>query len=523
MWAAPTTLALGVVAPAASDWSLTEISSIWAVTACTLGATTFFLGPWQERAGPRMVSAVAGTCYATALGLSGLGVYYHQLPMLWVGYGLLGGLSWGLGYLSPVSTMMRWFPERKGFAAGITLTAFGTGAALAAPLIQKLTDAFAVAPIYLGQVKDVAITSGSIAGAQYADYCGKSVEVVVATAKDLLQMPGLEEGVYVVGSGTTGAAEAFACLALGYAVSMMGSAALFRVPGKKYENQYNEALSSSPSSDATKAEDESVDYKEALKTPHFYAMWSLVLGNAFAGLTLIANAKTMITDIFGSIQPNVVNATFATAYVGTLSLANAAGRFTWALASDYLGRPGTYYLFGTAIPIVATIPWLTQTAETNSSLMLFYGGTCLCVSYYGGLFSALPAYLSDVFGTKYMGSIHGRVVTAWSVGAMTGPLIASTLRDISYKSEIMKLVEKVGTSEIEKHFGTGNIETMIQAKTINIARLMEIMAERGEIVADPTPHLYDTAMYGVCGMLTVAVGSNFLLGRLGKPNKWIKR
>jgi hypothetical protein len=233
-----------------------------------------------------------------------------------------------------------------------------------------------------------------------------------------------------------------------------------------------------------------------------------------------------MSDIFGTLQPQHVTAAFATAYVGALSLSNAGGRFAWALASDYLGRPATYYAFGTAIPIAASVPWLTAWAASepgaSAPLALFYGGTCLCVSYYGGLFSVLPAYLSDVFGNRYMGSIHGRVVTAWSVGAMTGPLLMAHLRQVSYSSEAAKLAALVDPALFERTFGAPNdpetLQRLVDAKTVTIARLMDV-APAG--TADPTPQLYDTAMYGVCGMLAVAVGANAAIGALGAPQAYV--
>lgn len=214
MWSAPMTLALGVVAPAFSDWSMKDIAPVFSVTALSFGVTTFFLGPWQERAGPRMVASIAGLSYSSALALTGLGVYLHHMPLLYAGYGVLGGIAWGLGYLSPVSTMMRWFPERKGFAAGLTLTAFGAGAALAAPAIQKLTEYFYVIPTYVGTLNSVKIVEGAVKGKHYAEFNGDIVEVVVAAAKDVASMPDIHEGVYIVGSGSTGAAQTFGCLSV---------------------------------------------------------------------------------------------------------------------------------------------------------------------------------------------------------------------------------------------------------------------------------------------------------------------
>ena len=155
MWNAPITKQLGVVAQAAGDWSMGDALSVFSCTAVALGTTTFILGPWQERSGPRMVAFTVAQLYASAFALSGLGCQLHSLPLLYAGYGVLGGIGWGLGYLSPVSTLMRWFPERKGLAAGLALTCFGMGAAIGAPVIDLLLKRNFVSPTYLGKLGEV--------------------------------------------------------------------------------------------------------------------------------------------------------------------------------------------------------------------------------------------------------------------------------------------------------------------------------------------------------------------------------
>ena len=162
IWNNPLTRQLGVVAQAAGDWSLGDALSVFSCTAVALGTTTFVLGPWQERSGPRMVAFAVAHCYSAAFLLTGLGAQHHSLALMYAGYGVLGGVGWGLGYLSPVSTLMRWFPERKGLAAGLALTCFGMGAAVGAPLINTLIERNFVPPQYLGRSAEVAthVTDG---------------------------------------------------------------------------------------------------------------------------------------------------------------------------------------------------------------------------------------------------------------------------------------------------------------------------------------------------------------------------
>eukprot|EP00397_Hematodinium_sp_SG-2012_P050979 GEMP01059495.1.p1 GENE.GEMP01059495.1~~GEMP01059495.1.p1 ORF type:complete len:397 (+),score=57.96 GEMP01059495.1:92-1282(+) len=274
MWNFPLTHELGVVASAANDWSLVEVIRCFSLTATSLGFTTFFLGPWAERAGPRYVALVSATCYSTALALSGIGCLYHSLPLLYLGYGFFGGLGWGFGYISPVSTLLRWFPDRRGLAGGLALSAFGGGAAVAAPMINHLTTKHFKAPTYLGKELDLRILDG----AQY--YNGQ--EVVYATHSDLASLAmgkTLEEGFYLVGSGDTGASAAFLTLAATYGSVMALGAICMRVPKEGWCPPHW-----TPPPEVNLAT--SVHYKQALHSPQFYLLWTAVMGNACSGMAL---------------------------------------------------------------------------------------------------------------------------------------------------------------------------------------------------------------------------------------------
>ena len=212
----PLTRALGVVAPSGSDWSLGTVLPIFSICACTLGVTTTTLGPWAERVGPRKVAMTAAVAWTSGLLTSAVGCELHSLPMVYFGYGVLGGIGWGLGYISPVSNLMKWFPDRRGLATGMALASFGGGAILAAPLNKYLCETFAVLPEYLGTVDEVSLITEE--GRRYVesgapDAPGALQEVVVASASDLMNFPGAQEGVYLVGTGDTGVVGCF--LALG--------------------------------------------------------------------------------------------------------------------------------------------------------------------------------------------------------------------------------------------------------------------------------------------------------------------
>eukprot|EP00041_Stephanoeca_diplocostata_P023138 m.562694 g.562694 ORF g.562694 m.562694 type:complete len:697 (+) comp22224_c0_seq5:226-2316(+) len=527
MWNAPLTHNVGVVAASSHDWTLTEVLPVFSTSAIALGFTTFFLGPWAERAGPRFSAVGAAISYSSAFLLSAVAVQTHSIGLLHLSYGVLGGIGWGLGYISPVSTLMRWFPDRRGLATGLGLTAFGAGAMLAAPVIQNLCDLYFVAPEFLGPIANVAVTTDPSTGAMLADTGnGAMKEVVVATAADVARCPGnLSEGVYVAGTGSSGAASAFTTMGCVYGASMLMGAAGNRVPHPdwKPDGWVPPADKDDTGKDDGMISKHSVDYATALKTPQFYFMWIALMGNAVAGMTVLSSAKTMMGDVFAAGLPLVVTGAFTTKYVSSLSAANSVGRLGWSAFSDYLGRKNTYFLFGCGLPVAATIPFITESFAENPSMIALYGvyfGTLAMVSFYGGLFATLPAYLADIFGSHNAGAIHGRVLTAWSGAALVGPNMLGFLRNSSYNNAVADLVQNISPEKFETTFGAPltDLDKLVQAKTVTIPRLMELMPAS---VADPTPLLYNSTMFGICGMLSVALLANHLIKPV-HPKYWME-
>lgn len=258
----------------------------------------------------------------------------------------------------------------------------------------------------------------------------------------------------------------------------------------------------------------SVNYKQALTTPQFYLLWTAVMGNACSGMALMSSARTVMSESFGSIMPLVVTSAFSANYVAGLSLASAAGRFGWAFGSDYLGRKNTYYVFGLGIPIMASLPAVTHLATVNPSdvipLAAFCAGTGIVITFYGGLFSVLPGYIADLYGQRYVGAIHGRILTAWSAAALVGPTILTTLRNRALVDALTDLASKVDdvSFELVFHASKAQLPELIEAKTVTIPRMLELCPEG---TVDPTMMLYDTTFYGIAGMLTLACASNAVL------------
>ncbi len=500
---------LGVVTSAADDWSLKSVVWIFTVAIVFLGLSAAVAGKWLEKVGPRMVGSVAACCWGGGFMIGGFGILSGQLWLLYLGYGVIGGCGLGLGYVSPVSTLIRWFPDRRGMATGIAIMGFGGGAMIAKFMIEPFIKIFYKAPEYLGTVLDVNLTTDET-GRRFAEVAGNLQEVVIVGANDVANMlvPG-PEGIYLVGTGTIGVAQAFFTLGAVYFVIMMCAAFGYRVPAEGWKPEGWEP----PPEDAQHAmiSQHSVHIDEALKTPQFYQLWVVLCFNVTAGIGVLAVAKTMMNEIFGSTLPDIVDFGFASTYVLMISVFNMCGRFVWASASDYLGRRNTYWVFFTlGIILYCSIPYTAQQVSVNPSvvwLVYFYAATMIIFTMYGGGFATIPAYLADIFGTKFVGGIHGRLLTAWASAGVFGPLAITSLREISVKNAINDLVEKIGPGDFEHKFGAGieQLDQLVAAKTVTISKLMEI-APPGTV--DPTSSLYNTTMYLMAVILLVALIAN---------------
>ncbi len=363
------------------DWKVSDLGWMYTLFFVFLGAAAAVWGGWLERTGPRRAGFVAALLWCGGLMFSAIGVHLHQLWMLWLGSGVIGGIGLGLGYISPVSTLIKWFPDRRGMATGMAIMGFGGGAMIGAPLAALLMKLYA--------------TPTSI-------------------------------GVW----------ETFVTLGVIYFISMTAGAFSYRIPptGWKPENWTPPA----PKANSMITHGH-VHVNEAPKTPQFWLIWWVLCLNVTAGIGIIGMASPMLQEVFAGKLIGV-QATFneltltqkgqialiAAGFTGLLSLFNIGGRFVWASASDYLGRKLTYYTFFVlGIILYASAPWSGHLGH----VALFVGAFCIILSMYGGGFSTVPAYLADMFGTQMVGAIHGRLLTAWSAAGIFGPVIVNYLRE----------------------------------------------------------------------------------------------
>jgi MFS family permease len=508
----PLTRALGVVAPAADDWSLQNVTWIFSVAIVFLGLSAAFAGRWLEKVGPRMVGTVAALCWGSGYLIGGLGILTHQLWLIYLGYGVIGGCGLGLGYVSPVSTLIRWFPDHRGMATGMAIMGFGGGAIIGTPLKRWFMQHFYEAPDYLGTVEQVNLITQ--AGRRFVEQAGERIEVVVVGPNDVANMLVRgAEGVYVVGTGSAGVAQTFFVLGAIYFVVMLIAAFSYRIP----REGWTPAGWTQPPECAEKSKlitTHNVDIDEAMKTPQFYQLWLVLCMNVSAGIGVLGVASTMMSEIFGTTLPGIVDAGFAATYVMMISIFNMCGRFIWASASDYIGRRNTYWIFfALGIVLYLSVPFAADQVGANPHvvwLVLFYAATMLIFTMYGGGFATIPAYLADVFGTKFVGGIHGRLLTAWSTAGVVGPLAITSLRESAIARAIEDLASRVNPAAFEQRFGAGldQLDQLVAAQTVTIARLMEI-APPG--TPDPTSGVYNSTMYLMAALLAVGLVSNALM------------
>ena len=499
----------GVVTSASNDWSLKDVVWVYTVAIVVLGLSAAFAGRWLEKVGPRMVGVVAAVCWGGGYIIGGFGILTHQLWLLYLGYGVIGGVGLGLGYVSPVSTLIRWFPDRRGMATGMAIMGFGGGAMIGAPMKEYFIKLFYKAPEYLGTVDQVNLVTE--AGKRFAEVAGEKLEVVIIGINEVSKMvlPG-PEGVYVVGTGNVGVAQTFITIGIIYFVVMLIAAFSYRIPAPGWKPAGWVPPDDSHAEKKMMTRND-VDIDQALKTPQFYLLWIVLCFNVTAGIGVLGVAKTMMSDIFGTTLPHIVDGAFAATYVAMISVFNMVGRFFWASSSDYLGRRNTYWIFFVlGIILYCSIPYTAQQVSINPAvvwLVYFYAATMIIFTMYGGGFATIPAYLADIFGTKYVGGIHGRLLTAWSTAGVLGPLAITSLRETAVLRAINDLVNKIDPVLFAEKFGAGveQLDQLIAAKTVTISKLMEIVPS-GTI--DPTSNLYNTTMYLMASLLAIALLAN---------------
>jgi MFS family permease len=363
------------------DWKISTLGWMYTLFFVFLGISAAIWGGWLERAGPRKAGVVAAICWAGGMVLSAIGIHLHQFWLMILGSGVIGGIGLGLGYISPVSTLIKWFPDRRGMATGMAIMGFGGGAMIGSPLAAQLMKNFAT-PTDQG---------------------------VMAT---------------------------FLVMAAGYFIYMLGGAFGYRIPATGWKP---EGWTPPPPTSNAMITQRHVHVTKIWGIPQFWLVWLVLCMNVSAGIGVIGISSPMLQEVFGGSLIGVAKkfgeldktqlgaiAGIAAGFTALLSLFNIGGRFVWASLSDKLGRKLTYTVFFVLGGILyASLPG----SAAAGSKLLFVGAVCIILSMYGGGFATVPAYLADLFGTQMVGAIHGRLLTAWSVAGILGPVVVNYMRD----------------------------------------------------------------------------------------------
>lgn len=368
------------------DWKISTLGWMYTLFFVLLGSSAALWGGWLERVGPRKAGVVSALCWCGGLLISALGVHLHQFWLMLLGSGVIGGIGLGLGYISPVSTLIKWFPDRRGMATGMAIMGFGGGAMIGSPLAAQLMTYFA------------------------SDH-------------------------------NVGVAATFIVLAIFYLIYMMAGAFTYRIPPSGWK-----PLGWTPPEVDTQnimVTQRHVHVKKVWGIPQFWLLWMVLCMNVSAGIGVIGMSSPMLQEVFGGhliginkhfselnkIELSQV-ASVAAGFTALLSLFNIGGRFVWASFSDLLGRKTTYFVFfiGGAL-LYASLP----SSASMNQLFLFVVAFCIILSMYGGGFATIPAYLADLFGTQMVGAIHGRLLTAWATAGILGPVVVNYMRDYQLK------------------------------------------------------------------------------------------
>lgn len=364
------------------DWKVSTLGWMYTLFFVFLGCAAAIWGGWLERSGPRKAGVVSAVCWCGGMLISALGIHLHQFWLMILGSGVIGGIGLGLGYISPVSTLIKWFPDKRGMATGMAIMGFGGGAMIGSPLAAELMKTFATAT-------DVGVT------------------------------------------------QTFIVMALVYFVFMIGGAFGYRVP----PTGWKPAGWTPPAAQASNAmiTQRHVHVKKVWGIPQFWLVWIVLCMNVSAGIGVIGMASPMLQEVFGGSLIGLTAkfgeldkaqlakiAAVAAGFTALLSLFNIGGRFFWASLSDKLGRKVTYVVFFLLGGLMyASIP----SSAAAGSKLAFVGAVCVILSMYGGGFATVPAYLADLFGTQMVGAIHGRLLTAWATAGILGPVVVNYMRD----------------------------------------------------------------------------------------------
>jgi MFS transporter, OFA family, oxalate/formate antiporter len=361
---------------ASFGWSNTTTTWAFALAIFFLGVGAILGGRWQDRAGPRPVAVTGVVLWGIGNVLAGVGTAHFGAWWMYLTYGVIGGLGLGLGYITPVAAVTKWFPDKRGLGSGMVVMGFGLGAFFYNNIMNAV-------PAFASASREAA---GILAG-----------------------RGGGQAGAHLSEAGVSAVMNAFLVSGIVFAVVGGICASFLRNPPAGYTRPGAVATA------ATSGRDYSPS--EAMRTPQFWLLWFMLFLNVTAGILFISNAVPIMRELTGA-QPAV-----ALSVYGLIALFNGVGRFFWGAMSDRIGRNWAYILiYGTQVLIfffVGGVHSFPLVATLFAVVLLDYGGG----------FGTMPSFTADFFGTKYMGVNYGWILLAWGVGGIVGPIFVALVKD----------------------------------------------------------------------------------------------
>ena len=448
--------------------SQTAIGVIFSIAIVMLGASAAVMGTWVEKVGPRKAMMAAAIAWATGFLVGALGIATSQLWLVYLGYGFIGGIGLGIGYISPVSTLMKWFPDRPGLATGLAIMGFGGGAMVASPAARQLM---------------------SLYDPNYDPANSKSI----ADGNALMLL--------------------FITFGIVYFLVMLIGVFNIRIPHPDWKPEGWTPPAKNTNAMITSS---NVSAKNAIKTPQFWFLWIVLFTNVTAGIGILEQASPMIQDFFrDNAGASAIGVAAASGFVGLLSLFNMGGRFVWSSTSDKIGRKPIYMIYLG----VGMILFLLLALTGHTAIALFVILAAIAISFYGGGFATIPAYLKDLFGTYQVGAIHGRLLTAWSAAGVAGPLIINGFLDAqgkpgeltaaAYQPALFTMVGVLAVGFIANLLVKPIAEKFHEPEDVVKARMAELNGkteERGVATADDKPGMVRLVLSWAVVSLMLAYG-----------------
>lgn len=349
-------------------WSGDRVGLAFTIAILFVGLSAAFGGKFVDKAGARKVASLAAVLFGLGMILTGVADAVGSIVLLYVGYGLIGGIGNGLGYITPIAVLVRWFPDKRGLITGLAVMGFGFGSAIIGQ----------IAPFMIPEVKTAA------------------------------------DGALQIGAANMGLATTFYIFGAVFFVLLIAAAQFLNNPPAGWTPPVRASHAKAPAPAAA-----GVDLGGALSMYQFYILWLLLFLNVTAGIALISNLSVMAQDACA------VTAVTAGTVIFVSSLFNGLGRIFWASLSDKIGRKTVFaILFGTQVPLFFLLPQITN-------IVLFSIVACYILACYGGGFASMPAYAADTFGAKNMGQIYGKILLAWAAAGAAGPMLMEYIKKSS--------------------------------------------------------------------------------------------